>query len=425
MYKLVPKDSGYLFASFELRGVFEVQRRELQREVESLEANRLLNTSPSDLATYLIDKYSIEPLVLKAEQWSADQKEVGVDVSRDWNRFPFEKPRGPYHIPGQRIEVTVPFEGDKDLAYCRPSTFSSPPRGTVAGNSIKLSWDMAHDAPRDVRPEIDRAVAEIQQYVDRIHAEVVPFNGTLLGEATKAIESRRQRLLANQGRLASLGIPVRERSDVPKTYAVPSVRRKAPPALPAAASTSFEPEPAWAVEHYEHALKVMQDAALMMERTPSAYSKMEEEHLRDQFLVVLNGHFEGDATGETFNRGGKTDILLREKGRNVFIAECKFWRGPKAFGDAIDQLLGYTAWRDSKTAILVFVRDVAMSTALAGVKAVAESHPNFKQSVAWNHESGFRYVFHHPDDKNREFTLSILLFHIPSRQMKRVARGCR
>lgn len=26
---------------------------------------------------------------------------------------------------------------------------------------------------------------------------------------------------------------------------------------------------------------------------------------------------------------------------NVFIAECKFWKGHKAFREAIDQLLGY------------------------------------------------------------------------------------
>ena len=34
-------------------------------------------------------------------------------------------------------------------------------------------------------------------------------------------------------------------------------------------------------------------------------------------------------------------ILLSEGDRNVFIAECKFWKGPKAFGEAIDRLFGY------------------------------------------------------------------------------------
>lgn len=76
--------------------------------------------------------------------------------------------------------------------------------------------------------------------------------------------------------------------------------------------------------------------------------------LRDHFLLQLNGHYEGGATGETFNASGKTDILIRAENRNVFIAECKFWRGKKAFDEAIDQLLGYLTWRDSKCALIVF-----------------------------------------------------------------------
>lgn len=256
-------------------------------------------------------------------------------------------------------------------------------------------------------------VGEIADYVTRIHAEVTTFNSTLLGEATRAIDLRRTRLLANQGRLASLGIPVKERANAPKTYAMPTVRRKAQPVLPPAGTTPFEPEPAWEMNHYEHALQVMQNMAAVMERSPTSFSKMDEEHLRDHFLVQLNGQFEGGATGETFNVSGKTDILLREKGRNVFIAECKFWKGSKGFHAAIEQLLGYSARRDTKTAILVFCRDVEMSTALAAVKSTVETHPNYKRTVDWKHESGFRYILHHPGDKNREFVLTVLAFHVP------------
>jgi hypothetical protein len=61
----------------------------------------------------------------------------------------------------------------------------------------------------------------------------------------------------------------------------------------------------------------------------------------------------------------------------------------------------------------VFARDVAMSTVLVGVKAVAEAHLNYKRSVTWNHESGLRFIFYHPNDKNREFMLSVPVFHVP------------
>lgn len=35
-----------------------------------------------------------------------------------------KNPAGLVRIPGQRILVEVPFEGERDLFYCRPSTFS-------------------------------------------------------------------------------------------------------------------------------------------------------------------------------------------------------------------------------------------------------------------------------------------------------------
>lgn len=183
--------------------------------------------------------------------------------------------------------------------------------------------------------------------------------------------------------------------------------------LPQASSAAYKPEPAWAIEQYEQALKIMQDMTLVMERSPDAFKTMDEEALRQHFLVQLNGQFEGKATGETFNMSGKTDILLREGERNVFITECKFWKGPKAFGEAIDQLLGYTTWRDSKTAILVFNRGTDTSTVLAGVDSTAKSHSNFKRAVDWPHESGYRYVFHTNGDTNRELLLTVLVFHVP------------
>ena len=65
--------------------------------------------------------------------------------------------------------------------------------------------------------------------------------------------------------------------------------------------------------------------SLAMERSPSAFYDLDEEALRWWFVVALNGHYEVGAKGEAFNSGGKTDILVDWKGKNVFVAECKFW----------------------------------------------------------------------------------------------------
>ena len=131
-------------------------------------------------------------------------------------------------------------------------------------------------------------------------------------------------------------------------------------------------------------------------------------------MVHLNGHYEGQATGETFNYEGKTDILVRSEGRNLFIAECKFWNGPSSLNGALDQLLRYTSWRDTKTALLIFNRDRNLSTVLKGIPEVIRNHPNFKSESDYLSETGFRYVLSHRDDPNRDLILTVLAFDIPA-----------
>lgn len=81
-------------------------------------------------------------------------------------------------------------------------------------------------------------------------------------------------------------------------------------------------------------------------------------------LLILEPNFEGSATGETFNKTGKTDILLRHEGNQCVIAELKFWHGQKGFLDTITQLLGYLTRRDSKAAVAMFVKNKNFSSVL-------------------------------------------------------------
>ena len=120
---------------------------------------------------------------------------------------------------------------------------------------------------------------------------------------------------------------------------------------------------------------------------------MQEEQIRDLILVDLNGHYEGDATGETFNNQGKTDILIRADGKNVFIAECKFWEGQKALHTAIDQILGYLTWRDTKAALLLFSKKVGFTDVLAKIATAVPEHLNFKQELRKVSDTHVRYLF--------------------------------
>ena len=200
---------------------------------------------------------------------------------------------------------------------------------------------------------------------------------------------------------------------MPQTYVVPNVRRKPSLSQPSTTVAPFVPEPALDLQEYEHILSVISNMVLVMERSPQAFRTMEEEDLRQHFLVQLNGHYEGQATGETFNYEGKTDILIRANGKNIFIAECKLWHGEKSLQEAIDQLLGYASWRDTKVALLIFNRNKDFSSVLAKISEVAINHPNFKKKLPYNSETGFRFSFRHRDDPNREIMLTALAFDVP------------
>jgi hypothetical protein len=71
VFRYIDKSSGYLFSSHDLGEIIENQRNSLRQEVENLDANRLLNTSPADLTGYLVEKYTLNAPVLRRDAWSA------------------------------------------------------------------------------------------------------------------------------------------------------------------------------------------------------------------------------------------------------------------------------------------------------------------------------------------------------------------
>jgi hypothetical protein len=65
---------------------------------------------------------------------------------------------------------------------------------------------------------------------------------------------------------------------------------------------------------------------------------------------------------------------------------------------------------------VVFNRNKNLSSVLQQIPGVVESHPLFKRAETVQGETTFRFVFAHRDDPNRELTLTILVFEVPSAQ---------
>lgn len=157
------------------------------------------------------------------------------------------------------------------------------------------------------------------------------------------------------------------------------------------------------------------DFGKSLEKKPGLYKGKDEEDLRDQILLFLETRYQGTtATGETFNRSGKTDILLKyaEDGSNLFIGECKYWHGASEFHAAISQLFErYLTWRDSKGALILFVKNKSFSNILGTIKEQAQKHSLFIRENGSYGESSFSYIYSLPQDREKEVLLEIIAFH--------------
>ena len=398
----------------DLRDYFEEIKQAVKKEIEGFETNYLLNASEEDLVRYLANKYSLDPPILDTDKTSiSPPKDIDIDVSQDPMRAVFDRDQ-PCYVKGVAVTVSIPFGGDGTFFRYTPSPYTmNPPRGEVVDQEVQLKFQQIEHDSEELGREISRRTGDIKQYLGWVKGNIDNFNKDIEPFIRDALRQRKQKKMKDLDLVAKLGIPVKRHEGMPRTYAIPEVKRKPNVIKPATEGKPFAPEPTLEMEEYENILSIVRNMALVLERSPSAFERMTEEDLRQQFLVQLNAQYEGMATGETFNFQGKTDILIRYEGRNVFIAECKFWKGEKGFLETIDQLLRYTSWRDTKTAIILFNREKNFSAVLDKIPKAAKSHKCFKRDEGKKGETEFRFILNQPDDPNRELVLSILAFNVP------------
>jgi len=412
---MLPTPAEPLFCETELGGYLQQRRLYLQQDVDQADEAYLLGTDSREWAAFLRDKHQVTVPALRPEEVVADDEgEVKVDVSHEHMMRAISGPSRPTYIPGRRVVVHIPFEGEGGLFMKQPSHFStSPPRAIVGRGELRLVFDYPHDRRPNIKTEIDGLVSAVERYLEWQRSDVHTYNAHLESEALHAIEARRERVMADHAHIESLGIPVRRRDDAPQTYAAPGITRKPAPKKPRERPEAPRAlEPTLVDDFYEHICQLTRSMGHSMERTPEGYAGWEEERLRDALLVMLNSFYEGQAMGEVFQGAGKTDILVRIQDRNVFVAECKWWSGQAAFVSALDQLFSYTTWRDTKLALVLFVRAKTLTNIIAKGREALEAHPQFKVFQDEHDETELRAAMTWPGDPGRVATLNVFFFHL-------------
>ena len=405
-------ESITLFGEGDLSQHLDALLGQMRAEVQAENAQKLLNVNETKYVEYLVQSFSLDVPGVHREAMTVSQGERLIPA--EWYPPLYNVVRGKKY-PRQVITFHLPFSGDLQLFRLRPSVWSTmTDKAGVDTKEGTLNFDhiVWEGGAEPIKREMDQIIARTNSMLASVTKNIEEHNRRVQAQAVELVRARKVQLLQQANLVASLGVPLRAVGDVPSTFSVPVAKAKPVIRKPDAPNQAFSPEPTLDPGTYRAILEHCRNLGREMERHPDLYRDRGEEALRDLFLLTLSPHFES-VSAETFNRRGKTDILIRHDKANVFVAECKFWGGAKAFLATIDQALSYLTWRDSKVAILCFNPNQQHGPVLTEIQRQAPIHPCFVKDHGQVEEGWHGYEFHLPNDPSRSVQLAVLCFHVP------------
>jgi hypothetical protein len=394
-----------LFTEGDLGASLQAAARKWAERLQTWDADALLKASEADVIDELLEEGMAQcPRLLRDEVWMPPPSEA----TRRFSEFG--------EVGERRVTqliLVVPFDGEAVVFRLRANNYThNPPQViSVDDHELRIAVDGPTGNAASVRALFDAQLDKIETCLEWSRNQIEEHNARIRAEVPAMVARRRAQLLATRNLQAEIGFQIRRRPDA-DTYTVPIKRRNLRPVRRSASSATapFKPEPAMADSDYLAALAVLRNARNALERTPSLVAKLGEEQIRDLLLVFLNAQFEGDAAGEVFNGEGKTDILIRVEDRNIFIGECKIWGGPSTMDEAFGQIFKYLVWRDTKAAILLFIRNKDVTAVIKKAVARIEAHPNYKRRGPSHTDDRLNFVMHAQGDTEREIHLALLPF---------------
>lgn len=401
-----------LFSSQHLSELLDARMASALASVDAIDSNEILQRPPEQVIDELFHDYRVPSTKLDRDGRVGKLDETKVDVRGDFSRAIYDTSR-PVLVPATRIEYRVPFIGPNLFGH-RPNRYSlGPPRARIEGSNVVVSCSIPNDVLEKQRQpaidELNREIDKIEEHLSWISNDLDKWEPQLRRAIESRVQKRRSDLLMMLDTASMLGVPIIRDDAVAKTLAVPVPRRRpAPRPQTGSAYESFTPEPSISEEDFEKIVTDIGSVLAGFERFPIAHANASEEHLRDQIVVSLNAIY-GGGSAESFSKKGKTDIYLPWENNAVFLAECKWWHGQKKFRDeALPQLLNrYIVWRDTHTAIVLFIKNKDVSAIISKATNSIREHPRFVKDAS-SISSFPTFILHQDGDEDRWLKLALL-----------------
>jgi hypothetical protein len=396
--------------SYTARNQFE---NNIKKKIENETKEYILGVDEDEYKKFLIKDYSVEPLTVYKESETIDQPLIKKEKVAS---YPGQYNYDQYEQEVYYFTIHYTFSGSSILFKIRPSTWTMRSYEIMLNESAKtisFSFKIYEQNPDKFKIEKDNAFRDAFTNLENVNKFANEWNVSVNGIVNRAFNETKNKYLKENDFFTAINISTNKNTE--SIFSVPTVKKVDIPQPKVNKNKEFASVPTMSQTMYGDILKVIYDSGKSMEKKPALYLNKDEEGLRDQFLFVLETRYESiTATGETFNKKGKTDIILKYSGdnSNVFVAECKFWKGPSEFHKAINQLFDrYLTWRDSKVALIFFVNNKDFTNVLDSVKLESTKHEYFSKKNGENGESSFSYLYKLPNDEEKSVYLEIMLFH--------------
>ena len=403
-----------LFGQQDASWSFDHYLKEMRDEINGKSNEYILNVDVEEWKQYFIDKYDFQPLQVYPDQATVEFVRKG-NVSRDYQGRK-------YDIEMYFFQVSVPFTGYSFLFMLKPSTcvILHPRVNVPQGDSgiITATFSLHEQDEKKFEYEKNQLLKAFTANIPNINKDLENFKAQLLLTFDSTYNQKKEKVLSENAFFEKISIKINKTTD--NIFKVPiAKKRKIPePILDTKAEKRYTETPSMDDAFYIDVLEVIYTFFKSVEKKPSTYLNKDEESLRDYILPTLETRYDNTTvTGETFNKEGKTDLLIKYKdGTNLFVAEFKFWKGDVVLCETINQLFDrYLTWRDSKVAIIFFTKNKEFSKVLKSIQEGVPKHDYFLKANGSHRESSFSYIFHFPTDKGKHIYAEIMAFHFPDK----------
>lgn len=349
-------------------------KSKIEREIEEISEEKITTDYINEWVDYFVSKYQIDPILVYEDKAELKMEEVKI---KKYNIFYEQDPSFEpefFQIDGYKIIFEIPFYGKSDLFNLKPSTYVISNRFEV-DKIINPQNDkpgyLYYSFERNEEEFTGKKDSEIRIYVDNefkrefrsylnmieyLNKDINVFNESIEKLIKNELELRKDKANNFENIKRALKIQNISREDVHNIKIIPLKKTKKMD-KPNTKNIYVEPEPCISDSDYNNILDIIHNACSIMESTAQTFKKYSEEELRDSIISTLGTHYVDDVTGETFRKGGKTDIYIKFENKSAFIGECKIWHGIKKFEAAIKQILGYSTWKDTKVSVIVFNKE--------------------------------------------------------------------